>query len=85
MPRLFNLLVAVLLVLAPMAGCGPSLSERELGDVEYGTPNFPAQENAQETPKDAASPAAGQSKEQASPEQPAPEQPASEPATESPK
>jgi len=51
MQRLFSLLVAVLVALPAIAGCGPRLSERELGQVEYEVPAILADE-AKKAPGD---------------------------------
>ena len=67
MQRLFVWLVVAMIVLSPLAGCGPSLSEKQLGKIEYQVPTFPKKKSEQKAPKEAAVPATDQSTEGVAP------------------
>lgn len=63
MQRLWIAMTAVVVGLACVAGCGPSLSEKELGNIEYRVPQIPvkpADKGAPEATKPKAEPGAKQ-------------------------
>ncbi len=52
MRRMLARILVGLIVLSPLAGCGPELSEGQLGEVEYTMPTPPAEKAAKVSPSD---------------------------------